>query len=73
MISKEVYTFNADGEMICKRAFKNLDGSITLVSDNTDKPRYPDQLLIKTNLITLISLVGCVIRLINYKITITYN
>lgn len=43
MISKEVYTFNADGEMICKRAFKNLDGSITLVSDNPDKTRYPDQ------------------------------
>lgn len=47
MISKEVYTFNADGEMICKRAFKNLDGSITLVSDNTDKTRYPDQIVDK--------------------------
>lgn len=47
MISKEVYTFNADGEMICKRAFKNLDGSITLVSDNTDKTRYPDQVVDK--------------------------
>ena len=47
MISKEVYTFNADGEMICKRAFKNLDGSITLVSDNTDKTRCPDQIVDK--------------------------
>ena len=47
MISKEVYTFNADVEMICKRAFKNLDGSITLVSDNTDKTRYPDQIVDK--------------------------
>lgn len=47
MASKQIYSFNADGETICKRAFKNLDGSITLVSDNSDKTRYPDQLITK--------------------------
>lgn len=45
MLSKQIYVFNASGEMICKRVFKNLDSSITLVSDNTDKIRYPDQLV----------------------------
>lgn len=45
MVSGQVYVFNANGEMICKRAFKNLDGSITLVSDNSDKNRYPDVLV----------------------------
>lgn len=47
MASKQIYVFNADGEMICKRAFKNLDSSITLVSDNSDKSRYPDQIIDK--------------------------
>jgi len=47
-ISGKIYIFNADGEMICKRAFKNLDGTVTLVSDNPDKSRYPDQIINKT-------------------------
>lgn len=46
-ISNKIYVFNADGESICKRAFKNLDGTITLVSDNADKNRYPDQIVNK--------------------------
>lgn len=28
-----------------KRSFKNLDGTVTLVSDNKDKARYPDQII----------------------------
>jgi phage repressor protein C with HTH and peptisase S24 domain len=46
-ISNKIYVFNADGESICKRAFKNLDGTVTLVSDNADKSRYPDQIIDK--------------------------
>ncbi len=46
-ISNKIYVFNADGESICKRAFKNLDGTVTLVSDNADKVRYPDQVVNK--------------------------
>lgn len=46
-ISDKIYVFNADGESICKRAFKNLDGTVTLVSDNADKIRYPDQIIDK--------------------------
>ena len=42
-INNKIYVFNADGEMICKRAVKNLDGSVVLKSDNADKDTYPDQ------------------------------
>lgn len=46
-ISNKIYVFNADGESICKRAFRNLDATVTLVSDNADKHRYPDQIVDK--------------------------
>ena len=46
-ISNKIYVFNADGESICKRAFRNLDSTVTLVSDNADKNRYPDQIVNK--------------------------
>ena len=45
--NNKIYVFQADGEMICKRAIKNLDGSIVLKSDNSDKDTYPDQLINK--------------------------
>lgn len=41
----KVYVFNADGEMICKRAIKNLNGTVILKSDNPDKNYYPDQVV----------------------------
>lgn len=44
-INNKIYVFNADGEMMCKRAIKNLDGTVILKSDNTDKDTYPDQLI----------------------------
>lgn len=44
-INNKIYVFNADGEMMCKRAIKNLDGSVVLKSDNADKDNYPDQLI----------------------------
>ena len=44
-VNKRIYVFNVDGEMICKRAIKNLDSTVLLKSDNTDKEAYPDQLV----------------------------
>lgn len=43
--NNKVYVFNADGEMICKRAIKNLNGTVMLKSDNMDKDSYPDQII----------------------------
>lgn len=43
--NNKVYVFNADGEMICKRTIKNLNGTVILKSDNTDKDSYPDQII----------------------------
>lgn len=44
-VNKRIYVFNVDGEMICKRAIKNLDGTVLLKSDNSDKQTYPDQIV----------------------------
>lgn len=44
-INDKVYVFKADSEMICKRAMRNLNGTIVLKSDNPDKDLYPDQLI----------------------------
>ncbi len=44
-VNKRIYVFNVDGEMICKRAIKNLDGTVLLKSDNADKAAYPDQVV----------------------------
>ena len=44
-VNNKVYVFKADDEMICKRAIKNLNGTVVLKSDNTDKTLYPDQLI----------------------------
>lgn len=41
----KIYVFNADGEMMCKRAIKNLNGTVILKSDNMDKETYPDQVI----------------------------
>ena len=42
-INNKIYVFQADSEMICKRAIKNLNGTVVLKSDNFDKDSYPDQ------------------------------
>ena len=36
LVTGKVYVFCADGEMLCKRIYRNLDSTITLKSDNTD-------------------------------------
>lgn len=42
LLSGNIYVFNVSGEVICKRAYRNLDGTLTLRSDNGDRGRYPD-------------------------------
>lgn len=42
-INNKIYVFRADNEMICKRTIKNLNGTVVLKSDNSDKDSYPDQ------------------------------
>lgn len=36
LVTGKVYVFCADGEMLCKRIYRNLDSTITLKSDNTE-------------------------------------
>lgn len=45
LITGKVYVFCANGSVVCKRVFINLDGTIVLRSDNTDKSTYPDQVV----------------------------
>lgn len=45
LITGKVYVFCANGSVVCKRIFINLDGTIVLRSDNTDKSTYPDQIV----------------------------
>ncbi len=49
LISNKIYVFNANGEMICKRAIKNIDGTVTLKSDSSNKDAYPDYQIDKEN------------------------
>ncbi|MBO1529625.1 helix-turn-helix transcriptional regulator [Psychrobacter sp. F1192] len=44
-VNNKVYVFQADNEMICKRAIRNLNGTVVLKSDNSDKNNYPDQVI----------------------------
>lgn len=45
LITGKVYVFCANGSVVCKRIFINLDGTIVLRSDNPDKSTYPDQVV----------------------------
>ena len=47
LISNKIYVFNANGEMICKRAIKNIDGTVTIKSDNSNKDLFPDYQITK--------------------------
>lgn len=42
LVTGKVYVFCADGQMLCKRIYRNLDNTIILHSDNEDKDIYPD-------------------------------
>lgn len=44
-VNNKIYVFQADSEMICKRAIRNLNGTVVLKSDNSDKDNYPDQVI----------------------------
>ena len=43
LVNGKVYVFCANGAIICKRIYRNLDGTIKLHSDNSNKDLYPDQ------------------------------
>lgn len=43
LVNGKVYVFCANGAIICKRIYRNLDGTIKLHSDNPNKDLYPDQ------------------------------
>lgn len=45
LVTGKVYVFCANGSVVCKRIFINLDGTIVLRSDNPDKSTYPDQVV----------------------------
>ena len=45
LITGKVYVFCANGSVVCKRVFINLDSTIVLRSDNPDKSTYPDQVV----------------------------
>ena len=47
LITGKVYVFCANGSVVCKRVFINLDGTLVLHSDNPDKGTYPDQVVTK--------------------------
>ena len=48
-VNNKIYVFLVDGEFICKRAVKKLDGTVILKSDNADKETYPDQEVTRTS------------------------
>lgn len=57
LVSGRVYAFSVGNEMICKRAYKNLDGKLTLMSDNPDKEAHPNR-IIDRDCFDMLSLVG---------------
>lgn len=50
VISGKIYVFVANKELRIKRFFKNIDGSLRISSDNTDKNTFPDEVVAKENL-----------------------
>lgn len=43
--SGRIYVFLANGELRIKRIFKNVNGSLRIVSDNPDKQTFPDEII----------------------------
>lgn len=50
VISGKVYAFIANKELRIKRFFKNINGSLRISSDNSDKTTYPDEIIDKNDL-----------------------
>lgn len=50
VISGKIYVFVANKELRIKRFFKNIDGSLRIASDNSDKSTFPDEIVSKENL-----------------------
>lgn len=64
LVSQKIYAFEVDGEIICKRVYKNIDGSLTLKSDNLNKADFPDQ-IIKSETVPTLNVLGCVCFVFN--------
>lgn len=45
ILNGKVYAFNINGEMICKRIFKEDIDTLIFRSDNSDKATYPDKVV----------------------------
>lgn len=56
----KVYVFLANNELRIKRLFKNVNGSLRIVSDNPDKQTYPDE-IIQPNELEFIHICGRVV------------
>lgn len=56
----EVYVVILDGELLVKRLFKDVDGSVELRSDNPDKSRYPSK-RITGDMLDLLQVMGRVV------------
>lgn len=48
-VNNKVYVFNTNSGMVCRRAIRHLDNTVTLKSDNSDKASYPDQAVTPEN------------------------
>lgn len=58
--SGKIYVFVANKELRIKRLFKNVNGSLRIVSDNSDKTTYPDE-VIPANELDMIHICGRVV------------
>ena len=50
IVSGKIYAFVANKELRVKRIFKNINGSLRITSDNSDKNTFPDEIISSDNL-----------------------
>jgi phage repressor protein C with HTH and peptisase S24 domain len=62
VIDGKVYAISLNAEVFIKRLFKEVDGSIRIVSDNQDKTRYPDK-IVTPQFMERLQIIGRVIAL----------
>ncbi|WP_010323653.1 XRE family transcriptional regulator [Marinobacterium stanieri] len=62
LLDGKVYAFEFEGETRVKRFSRRLDGAWRIISDNTDKNQYPDEVLANHNL-DCIRIIGQVVGL----------
>jgi len=62
IIDGKVYAIALNAEVFIKRLFKEVDGSIRIVSDNPDKIRYPDK-IVTPQFLDRLQIIGRVVAL----------